>query len=130
MPALPAAKSATGMHERLRDQLVDVREPLRVAARAAIDARVERLARDAERLSGSRAAWPAVSTSSTRQVDRRFVRLLLLRLRRLLRLRAAASGGVFAGRLLLPAAFSSSSFFGSFGGVRGPGFVFVAASER
>jgi uncharacterized membrane protein len=37
-----------GQHERLRNQLVDVRESLRVASLAAVDARIERLARDAE----------------------------------------------------------------------------------
>ena len=45
-----AARGKVGQrhHERLRNQLVDVREPLRVAAGAAVDARVERMARDAE----------------------------------------------------------------------------------
>src|SRR5690349_15466076 len=82
------------------------------------------------RLSGSLAVWPAVSTSS------------------MLSSVGVSSGSSFglggslgvgtgfgvgvglAAGFLVSAFSSSSAFFGSRGGVRGPGFVLVAARER
>src|SRR6188508_1271842 len=80
------------------------------------------------RLSGSRAIWPAASTSSTVKsigVSSGFSFSL-------------GGGGVFGfgggfGAGFFAAAFVSSSVFssfGSFGGGRGPGVVLVAATER